>query len=134
MECLEKPGADTFKRWLTSVQAKTASESRIKPKKAVVRCKACNAQITENEFLIPILGETHHFFTNPAGVGFDILTYAQAEGCSISGTPTEDFTWFEGYSWQYSYCRECHTHLGWYYCCEEIDRFFGLITDRLKLD
>ena len=61
MECLDKPGADTFKRWLTSVQAKTASESRIKPKKAVVRCKACNAQITENEFLIPILGEPTTF-------------------------------------------------------------------------
>ncbi len=133
MECLDHE-KELFKQWLASLDPKTDSDNANQRKKSVVRCKACDAYLTENTFLIPIHGETNHFFTNPSGMGFDLLTYEQAEGCVVSGTPTEYFTWFEGFYWQYSYCKQCGMHLGWYYSCEGLEGFFGLITDCLKLE
>ena len=134
MQCLDKHESDPFKRWLLKLETATENDSGNARKKSVVRCRICDAYITENQFLIPINGETNHFFTNPSGMGFDLLSYGQADGCSISGKPTEHFTWFEGFQWQYSYCKECGTHLGWHYSCDGLTGFFGLITDQLKIE
>lgn len=102
--------------------------------KSVVRCRRCRNYLTENRFLIPVDGEICHFFHNPAGQGFDIQTYHLVEGCIVSGKPTEFFTWFPGHAWQFAYCRQCETHLGWYYSCDGGAGFFGLIIDLLILD
>lgn len=134
MECLDKHDADPFKRWLAAFEPATETGFGAKPKKSVVRCNSCNAYITENQFLIPINGETNHFFSNPSGMGFDLLTYEHADGCMVSGKSTDHFSWFEGYCWQYCYCKQCNNHIGWYYSCDGIDRFFGLITDCLRIE
>ena len=124
---------DTLEAWLDSLtRTNQEPKTELAPPGAVL-CRQCKAHITENAFLIPISGETCHFFTNPLGTGYDIQTYQQASGCLISGKPTEHFTWFEGFCWQYAYCRQCNQHLGWYYHCEGATSFFGLITDRLIL-
>ncbi|MVF12613.1 hypothetical protein FT643_10720 [Ketobacter sp. MCCC 1A13808] len=134
MDCLDHNAPTPIEQWLTSLQTKVGSEDEINPEKSVVRCRACSALITKNEFLIPILGETNHFFVNPAGAGFDIQTYQIAEGCVLAGAVTDYFSWFQGFAWQYSFCKQCNSHLGWYYSCEGIEGFFGLVTDRLILD
>ncbi len=53
-----------------------------------------------------------------------------ARGAENVGKPTAEFSWFAGYTWMYSVCRECATHLGWRF---EGDgpSFHGLILARL---
>lgn len=129
MRCLDiSPGSPPD--WLLQ----TLSDDESAPLKSVVRCRRCHNYLTENRYLIPVDGQTSHFFYNPAGQGFDIQTYRLAEGCSISGKPTEFFTWFPGHAWQFAWCRQCQTHLGWYYTCDGNEGFFGLITDLLILE
>jgi hypothetical protein len=124
----------TFELWLASLDPTQQADNDLKSAKHHVRCKSCLNYLTKNEYLIPVNGETNHFFTNPTGAGFDLLTYQLVEGCIISGKPTEFFTWFEGFSWQYCYCNSCNTHIGWYFSCENHCGFFALVTDRLLLD
>lgn len=130
MECLEIHTPKTIIDWLPLTQA----DDTLAPKKSVVRCRCCHGYITENQFLIPVDGECIHFFKNPAGQGFDIQTWGMAEGCLVSGKPSEFFTWFPGHAWQYAYCRQCNTHLGWYFSCDGSAGFFGLIIDLLLLE
>ncbi len=134
MECLDKPEADPVERWLAGLSTKSESDSGKENQKSAVRCRCCDGYITENQYLVPINNQTNHFFTNPSGLGFDLLSYEQASGCSVSGKLTDYFCWFEGFQWQYAYCKQCGVHLGWYYSCEGISGFFGLITDQLKMD
>lgn len=130
MHCLEIEPPRTLIHWLPQTQA----DDDLAPKKAVVRCLQCRNYLTENQHLVSVNGEIAHFFKNPAGRCFDIQTYNQVEGCLISGKPTEFFSWFPGHSWQYAYCRQCETHLGWYYSCDGGAGFFGLMTDMLMLE
>ncbi|RLT98062.1 cereblon family protein [Ketobacter sp.] len=135
----DKPPPHPFEHWLHTLDPDTASRDDVKPARSKVRCKSCLNYLTRNDLLTPIAGETQHFFTNPAGQGFDLQTYQQVEGVEVSGKPTDYFSWFEGFSWQYCYCRRCHQHLGWYFSCEgssgESDAgFYALIIDRLLLD
>jgi hypothetical protein len=39
----------------------------------------------------------------------------QATGMEAQGDPTEEFSWFPGYSWEYLHCDCCGTHIGWLY-------------------
>jgi hypothetical protein len=130
MDCLDINSPNTVIDGLPLTQADDVPE----PKKSIVLCRTCRGYITENQFLIPVDGEFSHLFHNPIGEGFDIQTYGMAEGCIISGKPTEFFTWFPGHAWQFAYCRQCNTHLGWYYSCDGLSGFFGLITDKLLLE
>ena len=100
-------------------------------------CKACHFTITSPLFLIPVNQRSSHVFTNPSGMSFDIQTFEIANGCIVSGTFTNHFSWFPGFLWQYAYCEGCGEHLGWHYKSEDTSnsedmRFFGLITDHLK--
>ncbi|HVL02782.1 MAG TPA: cereblon family protein [Dongiaceae bacterium] len=130
MDCLEINPPKTVLDWLPLTQ----SDDETAKKKSVVRCRCCRAYITESQFLIPVDGECIHFFKNPIGQGFDIQTYVMAEGCIVSGKPTEFFTWFPGHAWQYAYCKDCNNHLGWYYTCDGMAGFYGLIIDQLLLE
>ena len=130
MECLDIDPQKPLLDWLPLTEA----DDEDAPKKSVVRCRTCRNYITENRFLVPVDGETQHCFRNPAGQAFDIHTYSMAEGCIVSGKPTEFFTWFPGHAWQFCYCSQCNNHLGWYYSCDGLIGFFGLITDLLILE
>ncbi len=134
MDCLDQEIPAPLKKWLTKLAPETDSADDLSPEKSVVRCRQCSGLITKNEFLIPINGGTNHFFINPSGCGFDILTYRCADGCELAGAVTDYFSWFQGFAWQYSFCKNCNAHLGWYYSCEGVEGFFGLVTDRLILD
>jgi len=130
MDCLEIGPEKPLFDWLPLTEV----DDEDAPKKSVVRCCTCRNYITENQFLMPVEGEIEHCFKNPAGYSFDIHTYSMAEGCIVSGKPTEFFSWFAGHSWQFCYCNQCNTHLGWYYSCDGLSGFFGLITDMLIIE
>ncbi len=96
-----------------------------------VCCKRCNNHITELSHQLPVNNQLYHQFVNPSGLEFEIVCFELAPGCSVSGKPTSDHTWFPGYQWQYAYCNQCNEHVGWYYNHNEWLSFFGLITAKL---
>ena len=100
-----------------------------KPGKGII-CRQCGYLITMPENIISINGSHKHTFTNPAGITFEIGCFSDAPGCLIHGIPTSEFTWFEGYQWNYAHCAGCLTHLGWFYQGRD-DSFFGLILESL---
>lgn len=101
-----------------------------KKEKPSLRCANCKYIITEPRFAVPIAGQHRHTFSNPAGIPYEIGCFSQAPGCFNTGDPTLEYTWFQGYTWCYSICTKCYTHMGWFYQSGD-SRFFGLILDKL---
>lgn len=93
-------------------------------------CKVCSNIVTTEKMRINRQGKHEHAFFNPHGIVFEIGCFSQAKGCSIHGNPNYDFSWFKDYSWRFAECRNCGSHLGWFY--EKIESsFFGLILTML---
>jgi hypothetical protein len=99
-----------------------------------ISCRFCRTPITESHAAIKVGINHQHRFTNPQGIIYTLHCFHSAPGCTISGTATEAFSWFGGYSWQYASCSQCQAHLGWYYQGHKQRSFFGLIPDRLCED
>jgi len=102
-----------------------------KEKDPAIRCIVCKNIITSDTDVISIAGQHRHSFRNPAGFSYEIGCFSSARGCVKLGEPTNEFTWFPGYSWCYSVCSKCYTHIGWYYQSAD-HHFYGLILNRLK--
>lgn len=115
---------------LKTITQKLDSIRKKKDKLPVFLCKKCGHPITFEKEIISIAGQHRHVFKNPAGIIYEIGCFAKAAGCMNLGEPTMEFTWFQGYSWRYSVCSQCYTHLGWFYQLGD-SRFFGLILERL---
>ena len=99
-------------------------------KQPVLICASCAATITDPAARISRRGSHEHAFFNPYGIVYDIGCFAVAPGCTNVGEPSDDFSWFPGFSWQVTCCRACQTHLGWHFVGGG-ERFFGLILERL---
>ena len=99
-----------------------------------IRCDTCLATITYPGNQLERLGRHVHTFRNPSGLSFTIACYARA-WCDAVGKPTEAWSWFPAYRWQYALCHECHEHLGWFYRSHGgLAPFYGLILQRLIFD
>jgi hypothetical protein len=96
----------------------------------VLACAKCLADITTVDARIEVGGHHEHHFTNPDGYKFHIGCFSRAPGCRGSGAPSNEATWFTGYSWQVEGCTQCGEFLGWRYRSGE-HRFHGLILARL---
>jgi len=109
----------------------TGAEDRKKdsPEKSIL-CRVCSATVTSPLEGMAKNGLHEHVFFNPTGTAFEIRCYKRAPGCLIQGEPTDDFSWFTSYNWQYALCSTCLTHLGWWFSSRS-DSFFGLIANRL---
>jgi len=94
-------------------------------------CRQCLNPITPKSARIIINGSHQHAFANPHGLVFDIGCFNNAEGCGAVGTPTDEFTWFAGYMWRVALCRDCLSHMGWFFTAVDKEGFFGLILDHL---
>ncbi|MCG8316111.1 MAG: cereblon family protein [Pseudomonadales bacterium] len=99
----------------------------------VIRCKHCNHIITLPSHLLTIDDKFIHEFSNPAGMTFEVQCYGEASGTTVSGKPTDYYSWFPGYLWQYCYCENCGKHIGWFFSKED-DQFYGLNIASLKGD
>jgi hypothetical protein len=74
-------------------------------------------------------GNHAHTRTNPSGIRFTFGCFRNAPGCSCSGAPTGEHTWFAGCRWRIACCGGCGEHLGWAFTGAE--SFYGLILARL---
>ena len=101
----------------------------------LVFCRSCHTPVARKSDTTTIGNSNSNHYTNPAGVTYHLRYFSNAHGCSITGIPTDDHSWFAGYHWQLALCAECHDHLGWYYQYTRSSLhqrfFFGLIADRL---
>jgi hypothetical protein len=100
----------------------------------VLLCAACRHLVTRKECATEISGNTLHTFTNPHGYTYTFRTFTDAPGCTRSGEPTAEHTWFPGHAWQMASCRGCGEHLGWGFSGASGATFYGLIDDRLIED
>ncbi|WP_421902598.1 cereblon family protein [Maridesulfovibrio sp.] len=118
------PGADF------DIEVKDKDELHESEKKAIL-CRECGAEITDSSFSTKINDSHEHSFFNPHGYVFQIRCFSAATGCATSGPPSDEFTWFAGYTWQISACSKCRAHLGWRFQ-SSTNSFYGLIKDKLK--
>jgi hypothetical protein len=93
-------------------------------------CGTCRHAITTVDARLSVNGAHQHRCTNPHGLTFDIGCFRDAPGCTVTGQPTAEHTWFPGYRWDIALCAQCHTHLGWRFE-SPADGFYGLILARL---
>ena len=92
-------------------------------------CAWCLNRVANERDRFKYAGQDHFTFANPAGIRFEILTFAMTLGCQQAGVPTLEHTWFSGHAWSFCQCDNCGQHLGWYYTGQY--NFAGLIIDRL---
>lgn len=97
-----------------------------------IYCASCDHDVTHTDHRIERDGSFEHSFANPAGIVFQIGCFDEASGCGAIGEPSSEFSWFPGYTWRVSLCRNCRTHLGWLFESAD-DTFWGLILPRLDL-
>lgn len=95
-----------------------------------VRCAACGARVTKDDFRIKMNGAHEHEFMNPAGLRFQVQCFSAAPGCMPEGERSTVWSWFPGFAWQIALCRSCGVHLGWSFHADG-SAFHGLIKDRL---
>lgn len=96
-------------------------------------CARCGHLVTRGRWAFAPDGGHERVFFNPAGHVFRLRCFTEAPGASDSGPPTDAFTWFKGYDWNFALCRGCSEHLGWRYTgAAAPPLFWGLIKDRLS--
>ncbi len=96
-----------------------------------VLCRECLHPVTREQDRTQVHGAHQHTFANPSGIVFTIGCFRSAEGCGAAGSPSDEFTWFQGYSWRVAVCTGCLAHLGWLFTTASGAAFWGLILDHL---
>ena len=132
---INPPGSGILMRSISEKKSdvKTDSGSELKEQELEdkeIKCFRCGHTITLESMKAEISGKHFHFFTNPAGAGFNLRCFSEAPGCEIKGVPISEFSWFPGYNWCFAFCSECSVQSGWFYLSTN-DSFFGLIHEAI---
>lgn len=112
-----------------SPASEATEQTETRPEKAIL-CRSCLSPVTSEQQAISIHDRHLHAFFNPAGVLYEVRCFKGAPGARTHGPPTDEFTWFPGYIWQYCVCAACLAHLGWFFSSSG-DSFYGLIPAKL---
>ena len=96
-----------------------------------ILCRQCRRIITSPAERIEMQGAHQHTFANPQGTVYQIGCFRSAAGCGYAGQPTDEFSWFKGFSWRIAVCGTCLFHLGWLFISPHRGSFNGLILDHL---
>lgn len=97
-----------------------------------IYCARCGHLATRTRWALSMDGHEHVFF-NPSGVVFRVVCFAEAPGIADEGQPTDEFSWFKGYFWNFALCKGCGEHMGWRFSGDaDPQAFYGLIKNRLS--
>ncbi|NQT68596.1 MAG: hypothetical protein HQ552_03350 [Desulfobacteraceae bacterium] len=96
-----------------------------------ILCRQCLHVITSSAERIAVQGLHRHTFANPHGIVFEIGCFRSSRGCGYAGPASNEFAWFQGFSWRVAVCVGCLIHLGWLFTSTGYESFHGLILDRL---
>ncbi len=114
-----------------SVDSVTQEKIETSPKEdEIIVCAFCNHHITDPSNQIIVNNSFRHTFANPHGHVFEIGCFGDAKGCRPGSLPSNEFSWFVGFSWRIGVCAYCSTHLGWIFS-SETNKFYGLIIEKL---
>jgi hypothetical protein len=98
-------------------------------------CVHCETEIASRRRLFAMRAASYvQVFPNPYGHLKVIYTFRDANNLVIAGSPSREFTWFEGYTWRVAYCAACKHHLGWLFEAADASEpitFYGLLKDEL---
>ena len=121
----EPAGAGALPRGLPADEEETSAGDPLR-----LLCAACRHPITTRGDRIEVGGRHEHHVVNQHGYAFHLGCFAAAPGAIGAGPATDEWTWFQGFTWQLAHCRGCARHLGWLYRAPS-QTFWGLILDRL---
>ena len=104
-------------------------ESDVEGDETFLLCATCGQIITSPQHAIAVGGKHEHTQLNPSGRVFHLGCFQNAN-CLAVGKPTDEFSWFAGYQWQFALCSGCQCHLGWFFSGSA--SFWGLIYATLR--
>jgi hypothetical protein len=125
--------------WLDSFRGRSKPEGDVREERderadtrrgRTLVCAKCQNPIANKAAMIAVNGTRTHLFTNPDGYRFRIGCFATARGLDGVGEPTDEYTWFAGFTWQAQTCARCQGHIGWLYQSKD-SSFYGLILSQL---
>jgi Yippee zinc-binding/DNA-binding /Mis18, centromere assembly len=99
-------------------------------RRRALACVKCGSSVTDKAAMISVNGTRTHLFTNPDGYRFRIGCFASAHGLLGVGEPTDEYTWFPGFTWQVQTCSRCQEQIGWLYQSTDSASFYGLILSQ----
>ena len=130
-------------------------DAPVQERTAVMRCARCNHPIAAADDLLPeqiarlesasypyqldLLGNEEAWVysaTNAQSRRFDVCRFGVA-ACArleLSGTPTDEHSFFPPFAWRMASCARCSAHLGWAFGAAEggEPQFAGLILTHLR--
>jgi len=115
---------------LNSPESNEQKETEDVPARNII-CRICLAEVTTKKDQFTKNGRQEHCFFNPHGIAFVVRCFKKAAGCTVTGDPSSEFSWFEGYLWSFALCAGCGEHLGWFFQNHGGNSFFGLIPSKL---
>ena len=113
-----------------SPKSRDKRERETSPSQNII-CRVCLAEVTTKRDQFTKNSREEHCFFNPHGIAFVVKCFKKAHGCTVIGDPSPEFSWFEGYLWNFALCTGCGEHLGWFFQNYEGSSFFGLIPSKL---
>ena len=128
--CLRTP-PESDNGTMPDVLIEDETEKKILEDEEYILCRQCMHVITSPAERIVVEGAHKHTFANPHGIVFEIGCFGSVIGCGYAGAPTDEFTWFKGFSWRVAVCIRCLSHLGWLFTSSGFESFHGLILDKL---
>jgi hypothetical protein len=93
-------------------------------------CRECGRRLARSDEAVSVAGSHTHTFMNPGGFVFEIACYRDAPGTRLQGTPSAEWSWFPGCTWQIACCTGCDAHVGWRFHGAS-GGHHGLVRDRI---
>jgi hypothetical protein len=100
-------------------------------------CLRCAERLARSDWTLDEVSALPLVFVNPHGNIFQLLLVSRVQSAFFEGTPTEEFTWFEGYAWSVGFCSSCRLHIGWHFAARRagaaLREFVALSRAALRL-
>mmetsp|Transcript_3125 Transcript_3125/g.4826 ORF Transcript_3125/g.4826 Transcript_3125/m.4826 type:complete len:514 (-) Transcript_3125:61-1602(-) len=103
----------------------SASRSGVGPAGVLaLHCKDCMSVVAREDMVFQVPGAQGAVgaYVNPHGCVHQTVTVRKILQSKVlcHGRPSNEDTWFPGYSWTIAYCGNCYNHLGWKFTLDPV--------------